>query len=115
MIGIGINISEPDGGFPEDIKDRAGAVFIGSDNDMRNRLITALLKKLRCRLEGFAEKDFAADYRERSILIGREVEIISSGGSKTARVVGIDDECRLIVETDSGTKALFCGEVSVKL
>lgn len=43
IVGIGINVREPDGGFPEEIRDIAGAVISGSESMSRNKLAAAVL------------------------------------------------------------------------
>lgn len=115
VIGIGVNIKAPEGGFPEDIKNRAGAAFENPETDTRERLAENILNCLSHHLNGLKAKAFLPAYRERSILIGREVEIIEAQGETPARVLGIDGDCRLIAETAEGIREIFTGEVSIKL
>ena len=50
------------------------------------------------------------------ILTGKKVTVFRADTTKEALVLGIDEECRLIVEYDSGEKeALLSGEVSTKI
>ena len=58
---------------------------------------------------------FAEEYKARSFLIGRPVNVIRSDGIRPATACGIDDECRLLVRYEDGTsEALSSGEVSVR-
>ncbi len=111
VVGIGINIEEPEEGFPPEIKDRAGAAFQRNFPGLREKLAEALLLRLGEALDGLAEKEFLEEYRARSILIGREVY---AGGEKCL-VEGIDENCGLVVVTPRGRKTLTAGEVSVRL
>lgn len=115
IIGIGINIKAPKGGFPDDIKYRAGAAFDDPDEGTREQLADNILKSLERHLSRLGERAFVSAYRERSVLIGREVEIAEPSGSITARVIDIDGDCKLRVETPEGVREIFAGEVSVRL
>ena len=54
------------------------------------------------------------EYRTRSLLIGREVEISSAGTVNTERVIGIDDECALLTKgADNTTKRYISGDVKI--
>lgn len=114
IIGIGVNLFGPEGGFPEEIKERAGAVFSTADPKIRERLILRILTQLEDLISGLSERSFAEEYAERSTLIGKEVELISPAGTESALVLGIDSDCRLIVRTAEGERGVFAGEVSVK-
>lgn len=115
VIGIGVNIKAPDDGFPEDIKNRAGAAFVNPTPDTRDRLAANILKCISEHLAGLEARTFIPAYRERSILIGHEIVIVESQSVTPARVLGIDDDCRLIVETSEGIREIFTGEVSIKI
>ena len=55
------------------------------------------------------------EYREKSILTGKTVEI-SGNESITGTVVEIDDQCRLVIEMpDKTKKVLSSGEVSTRI
>lgn len=118
VVGIGINVYEPQGGFPKEIKKIAGSVFKYGEKaqDNRNRLAAAVISEF---LSFYSNPSlsYIDEYRERSFLIGSYVQINSNNPDlpkEYARVTGIDEECRLLVEYDDGTKkALSNGEVSV--
>jgi BirA family biotin operon repressor/biotin-[acetyl-CoA-carboxylase] ligase len=119
VIGIGVNVISPKNGFPEEIREIAGAVFdaVEDTNSLRDRLIGEILDRLAFLLD---QKDRAlclAEYRRRSMVVGREVTVHSvDGTSRAARALQIDDEYRLIVQYESGeTSALDSGEVSIRL
>ncbi len=113
VVGIGINLFEPSGGYPEDIIGRAGAAFAENADGLRERVAAETLLSFERCLGSIESKAFLTEYRARSILYNREVTVLPAG--ITARVVGIDDDCRLIVRTESDELCLESGEVSLKL
>ena len=117
VLGIGINITRPEEGYPEEIADVATSLTYrhsGRDNE-RCRLIAATLDNFREFYQNLSARGFLDEYRTRSAILGKEIYVSQHDGEKPARAVEIDDECRLVVKYDSGeTAALSTGEVSVK-
>ena len=117
VLGIGVNIWKPKGGWSPEIADRAGALF---DDD---RPKTELRPKLAALIASefyriYPKLDVSAiidDYRSRMFLTGMGVTVIPTGGEPyDAVVVGVDDELRLIVDCGEIRK-LSTGEVSLSL
>lgn len=113
-LGIGVNIAPPPGGFPDEISKIAGAVYEkDAPQDARARLAAAILDNLYDD-RSMAEKAFLTEYRQRSMIIGRNVTVSLGEDLFTARAISIDDDCRLIVETERGLLPLCAGEVSIR-
>ncbi len=122
VVGMGVNVYEPAGGFPADIKKKAGYLIKdGASGEGNARLRSDLAA---CVIREFfgcidRQQDSVNEYRDRSCLIGSYVLVNlfrqDDRRSRTyARVMGIDDECRLLIEYEDGDrKALSSGEVSV--
>lgn len=116
VIGIGINLCEPEGGFPKEIKETAGALFQEPpDEEVRRSILTGVLDGLDKTLPQCKTGGFLSDYRRRSVVTGKTVRVILNGRQFDAKAVGIDDRARLIVEADGKTLVLDSGEVSIKL
>ncbi len=117
VIGAGINIYSPYGGFPGKLKDIAGFLLKESaDEGVRERLCAAFVNRIFYWLSK-PSLSFAREYKERSLLTGKYVRVESFTGEKAkyALVTGIDDELRLLVRYEDGHEAaLSNGEVSVK-
>ena len=112
VMGIGFNVCEPENGFPEDIQGIAGAISESACAGLKNRLSAAFLKAFRILA---AYPYVQVEYKQRSFLIGRNVNVLRAGTSRPAKVLDIDSECRLVVIYEDGTtEALSSGEVSVK-
>lgn len=114
VIGIGINLCQPKGGFPEELADVATAAFSEYSEDNKTAVIQSVLDNLDEYLPKIASKEFLEEYRRRSVLIGRSVNVIKGESVRPAYVLGIDDNAKLVVKDDSGVYSLDSGEVSVK-
>ena len=115
VMGIGLNVYEPEGGFPEELKDIAGPICLSRKRDMRSRLAAEFLKAFRDIASDLEGTRFSEEYKRRSFLIGQDINVIRSGLSRPAKALDIDCECRLIVRYEDGsTEALSSGEVSVR-
>ncbi len=117
IVGIGINIREPEGGFPPELQKTAGALRPppGTD-DMRCRLAAAVLDRLMDLYDRLPEEDCYEAYRSRSILIGRAIDILPLHGEPIpATAIDIEPDFSLRVRLADGTeKCLNSGEVSVR-
>ena len=116
VVGIGINVFTPEGGFPKELENIAGAVFNKKRDDAKNLLAAECLNSLMKYYTSFEKDDYVNEYRRRSLVIGKNVSVMFSDRQKEAVVLDIDDDCRLIVQyADGTTESLFSGEVSVKV
>lgn len=112
VVGAGINVYAPEGGFPPEIADIAGALWDAPVPDGKNKLAAEFLNRFweLYRTGG----DFLEDYRRRSLVIGKTVTVAAETGSQRALALDIDDRCRLRVRFDDGREqTLSYGEVRV--
>ena len=117
VLGIGVNVTAPAEGFPEDLTQKAGAVYEAEEPapETRSRMIAEILKRIRPFYENLSERPFLDEYRARSFIIGQELDVISMDTSTRALALEIDDQCRLVVRYGDGTiKTLSSGEVSIR-
>ncbi len=116
VVGIGVNLAHPEGGFPPEIADRAGALYDGKAPDGFEERFTAELAAELYRLYSDGSFTDVTEYRSRSMLIGSEITAVTAGGERPCKAVGIDDSAALIVEYPDGSRGLLSsGEVSIKL
>ncbi len=115
VLGIGVNICAPKEGFPPEIADRAGALTDGDEPDCEQlaRFVKEILNNLYVDYVRLEEKNFLSEYRNRSFLTGKTVQYQKNGRTRSAEVVGIDDEARLVVLEEGQETALFAGEVQL--
>lgn len=116
VVGIGINAYKPQNGYPEDIKDIAGAVFHEKADAFRNRLAAEIINLFWEYYLRLSEKSFLASYKNHSIAIGKQIDVIKGESVLTATALDIDDNCRLLVRYENGeTEYISSGEISIKL
>lgn len=115
VIGIGINLAPPDGGFEDEIAQIATAISDRYDEAMREALIKEILNQLDIYLYKLGSKELMEEYRRRSIILGKDIEIRSLTGDRPARALDIDNNGNLIVESSLGYETLSSGEVSIRM
>jgi BirA family biotin operon repressor/biotin-[acetyl-CoA-carboxylase] ligase len=119
VIGIGVNITPREGGFPPEIAHIAGAILPSVDDaeSARSTLAAGILNRLMFLLDQDDPNLCLDEYRRHLIL--RDRDIIVYGADETprfARALDIDEEYRLLVRFEDGSQAaLDSGEVSIKL
>ena len=118
VVGIGVNITRPsDENFPEELRDIAGFIYDGEEppKGIMSKLAASIIKKYFKYYEKLPEHSFMESYKQHQILLNKKIFVITSESSKKARVKGVDDEARLLVEYEDGKEeALFTGEVSIR-
>ena len=117
VIGAGVNITEPFGGFPADISAVAGALLPhGSGQELRSSLAAAFLEELFGDYARLDSRSFLDEYRRRSMVTGKNVSVISPTLARHGKAIAIDDDCRLVVRFDDGTtEHVSTGEISVRV
>lgn len=116
VVGIGVNITEPEGGFSDEIKDVAGAIFEKNPpSDARSALAAAILTNFKKYYETLGERAFLEGYKSRSCVVGKDITIIQGDRVRQAVALGIDDECRLRVRCGDEEELLSSGEISIRV
>ena len=116
IVGTGINLYKPQGGFPDEIKNVAGWLFDKPVKNLKNIVVKKLTDEFFGIYRNFADKSFFDEYRAKSIITGKTVSVVKSDRTLPACVLRIDDACRLEVKYENGeTELLSSGEISVKL
>lgn len=117
VLGIGINITEPQYGFDSTIADRAAAVF-GKSVVNAKKKADIVADTLNIFMDLYAELDnmsFMDEYRSRSWLNGKKVSYEKNGKLLEGSVVEIDETGSLLIENGGDITSLSAGEVSVKI
>jgi len=113
VIGIGINFHVD--AIPSVLEDKAGALYRGCEEATltRNELIAVIIMELHKIVDMLPDNSFIEEYKEYSMVLGREIRIIENGMSRKAVALDIDGEGALVVMTDGGKEVLNMGEVSI--
>ena len=108
IIGLGINFAIED--FPEDLKEKAGSLFMPPAPITRNELISEIW---RCFYQT-APEELLYLYKEHSLVLGREVSFIQDQTKKKGVAKGISDKGQLLIQLDDQTEIwLNSGEISL--
>ena len=108
IIGLGINFSIED--FPDDLKEKAGSLFMPPAPITRNELISEIW---RCFYQT-APEELLYLYKEHSLVLGREVSFIQEQTEKKGIAKDISDKGQLLIQLDDQTEIwLNSGEISL--
>ncbi len=113
VLGLGFNIAPPEGGWGP-LSGVAGSLFSKKPEGMvRASLAGEFVREFYPMYRSFRKESFLKKYRQRQLVPGHMVEIITPGKTpERALAVGVDDEFRLIVRFEDGREqALNAGEV----
>ncbi len=115
ILGIGINICPPAGGFPPELAPIACALTAVGGEALRAPLAAAVLDEFFALYPHLTEKPFYDDYVSRSLLTGRQIEVLRGGMHLPATALGIDRDLHLRVRyADGSEENLAAGEVSTR-
>lgn len=119
VIGIGINVNINSEEFPEEIRNIATSIKAEIGHTVSRKFIVAEI------LNNFEEfydelikhgniKTSIDICRKASILLGREIRIITNKGERNAKAIDITDEGELLIEENGEIEKLVSGEISVR-
>ncbi|MGN0307733.1 MAG: biotin--[acetyl-CoA-carboxylase] ligase, partial [Lachnospiraceae bacterium] len=116
VLGVGINVSPPKGGFPPELESIASSIFDQPQNDGKNRLAAEFLNRFMAHYSSLEKGCYIQEYRNRSFVIGKKIQVILPHQTREALALDVDQDCRLLVEYENGKREyLSSGEISVKL
>jgi len=129
VLGIGINVTLPEGGFGEELNNIAGALYDNKDEVCvsREKLIAAVINEfvdIYDNIEKFnaaespnniKEHNYIKEYRMRSMVIGKNVRFNLDGDWHEGKAIDIDECGGLVVDTKDGVTVLRTGEITLRL
>lgn len=117
VLGIGINITTDKYDYDSEYADRACSLSDFTENEINTaRLAANILNEMERILSEPDSLAIIGEYRERSMLIGKDIYILEGDKKTEAVAVGIDDSAALLVEYPDGkTGRLTFGDVSIRL
>ena len=116
VVGIGINVAPPPGGFPEVLADIATSIYDTPRlESVRAPLVAEILRRFRAYAEQLIDRRFMPSYREHLMVIGRRVSLVRGTEREAVLVIGLNDDGALIVEDTAGNRReINSGEVSIR-
>lgn len=111
VVGIGLNVQNVT--FPKNISDIATSIRLEKNESVsRSLLIAEILNSLEEKLANINDASFIEEYRKRSNLIGKRIEVTQNEKSTLMTCLGIDELGKLLVKLDDGEeRALTSGTV----
>ena len=117
IVGIGVNLSTPANGFPDEIKSIATSIFgdKAPEANITEELCATIINQVLEYKEEINSKSFINSYKNKLFVLGKEINVISPLETYTATAIDIDDNAHLIVIlADGSKKSLDAGEISIK-
>lgn len=120
VVGIGINFCIPQAAFPEELRPLATSLYDGPASVPpsfdANALVSEVVHNLHALVSRLPDRAFLSVYRDRSLLLGRNITVHQGRQAFSATAVGIDDDAHLIVEDENGMqRVLSSAEISIRL
>lgn len=114
VLGIGINVKKQS--VPEELKDIVGCLEENETGKIKKEeLIAVVWEEFSEQYRNLSTAVYMEEYRDRSVLLGREVAVFAPEGDYKAVVKDIDKEGRLVILREGRLEILSSGEVSVRL
>lgn len=118
VVGIGINISQTENDFGDELIPIATSLELALGRKVRRAdLAVSVIRQLDRMMQDFPEKkdEYLSLYRSDCVTTGHEVRLIQKAESRTAFAEGIDDDFALLVRWPDGThETITAGDVSVR-
>lgn len=114
VIGIGVNVSQPEGGFHSSIKDIATSIYDCAPSGYRARLCAEIINEFFALYNKIEENVHMEKYRQRSFIIGKRVSVLVGDKELIGIATGIDDNASLVLECEDGIHTLSSGEARIK-
>lgn len=113
VVGIGLNLYPPQGGFPKHLEDVAGSILKTGQRTDRNRLAGEIVNRL---LDGAERPGIPKEYVQRNIVPGRWVKVSYGERERVVRAERIRKDGRLEILNEKGEREVLpCGDVSLML
>ncbi len=110
IVGVGVNITTDE--FPDEIKNTATSLKVAVD---KIDLLVSIVKHLLELIKGLPQRTFLSEYKEKSMVLGKDVYFIKNGVKKEGIAVDINQDCGLIVQTTDGCVTLNTGEITLRV
>ncbi|HUU45648.1 MAG TPA: biotin--[acetyl-CoA-carboxylase] ligase [Acidobacteriota bacterium] len=117
VCGTGINVAHTATDFPPELREIAASLAMAKGEPVgRMAFYRAFLRRFDTHYRHFRNEGigpFLSDYRDRSILLGRDVTIQQGKKTITGRAVAIDDSGALVIRSGSDDILVFSGEATL--
>jgi len=110
VVGIGINLKTPEGGFPTEISETAGA--LDTDPGLASDLAAAIYRSYLGMME--RPEEILPRYKEKCETLGNEVKYLEDGKEHFGKAVDIEEDGSLLIQENGTVRRFSSGEISVR-
>ena len=116
IVGVGINCTQAEAQFPEEIRAMAGSLASVSGKPVDRAGVAAAMVEALHRMKLQKKKEIMIQYRKDCITLGNEVSLVRAGGeARHGTALDIDEDGALLVRLEDGAiESVNSGEVSVR-
>lgn len=115
VIGMGINVSTPIGGFDPEIKDIATAIFEKEpQGELKSRLCAEIIDRFFYHYGKIEKMEYLDKYREKSMIINEMVDVLTGDKVISGRAIDIDENANLVIDTGKEIIKFNSGEARVR-
>lgn len=114
VVGIGLNIYRPKSGYPQELKDIAGALYPWEDK--RYGFISSFAAEILKRFDkALQDSEYVhAAYKKRCFLIGQRAVAVRGNDEHPVLIKDVDKDYALVVEAEGKEGRLNSGEVRIR-
>lgn len=118
LAGVGVNVCQRAGDFPEDLRGRASSLLLEGLRTTPAEIGAAFVREFDIIYRAFEEGGFGAlrdEWVSLATVIGVPVRVCGAGREVRGIAVGVDEQGRLLLRTPSGENvAVAAGDVSLR-
>ncbi len=109
VLGIGVNLYRPKGGFDEEIKNIAGYILPRRKKGIKEKLIAEIVNELFITIEN---KNLIKEYKGSLVHLGKKIYV---NGAPAVSIDVLENGNLLIINQNGEEEILSSGEISIKL
>lgn len=116
VVGIGLNVKTENKTFPNELQEIAGSILQDNNNfAIRNKLTAEIINNVLSTCEKLEEKKFVKTYKERSMILGKNIFYKKNNKWIEGYAQDIDENGGLIISQNDGQQIILkSGEVSIR-
>lgn len=113
ILGMGINVSQRESDFPEELQQIATSVCANADEEITpEELLDLIIARFFTDIEMLADRDsLVRRWEAYCPYIGERVQIRGQDSVSVGNFIGLDEEGRALLQNDSGTTAVSAGDL----
>lgn len=114
VLGIGINVFEPEEGYG-DLSEIAGALSkCKADGEIKSRLAATVADRFFDRYSDISSSVLYDEYKKRLFILGRDVTVLRGDNREKMRVLDLDSDYNLVLRRENGEEfTMSSGEISI--